>query len=159
MTLGCEKTAEYMKKLSEDGCYSLTKDELALIQKSFVGYYTSEEETKETIKFVYENKNCLIDTHTAVAVHAAKCYANDSKAERKILAVSTASPYKFARDVYTSVSGKEPASDLSALSELSDLTGVQIPAPLSNLADKAIIHDKVIDKSEMVDATLDFARA
>ena len=159
VTIGCEKTAEYMKKLSEDGCYSLTKDELALIQKSFVGYYTSEEETKETIKFVYENKNCLIDTHTAVAVHAAKCYANDSKAERKILAVSTASPYKFARDVYTSVSGKEPASDLSALSELSDLTGVEIPAPLSNLADKAIIHDKVIDKSEMVDATLDFARA
>ena len=33
---------------------------------------------------VFKNKNCLIDTHTAVAVHAADCYAREHKAERKI---------------------------------------------------------------------------
>jgi len=159
VTLGCEKTAEYMQKLASDGEYSLSKEELALIRESFVGYYTSEEETRKTIRDTYENKNCLIDTHTAVAIHATESYANDSKAERKILAVSTASPYKFARDVYLSVSDKEPTSDLSALSELSELTGVEIPAPLANLAGKAVIHKQVIDRNEMEDATLDFARA
>ena len=157
VTLGSKKTAEYMKKLAADGRYSLSEDELALIRESFVGYYTGEDETKETIKLTYKNKNCLIDTHTAVAAHAAECYANDSKAERKILAVSTASPYKFARDVYTSVSDREPENDLSALTELSEFTGVQIPSPLANLAGKKIIHVQVIDKNEMEDATLAFA--
>ena len=158
VTLGSEKTAKYMAKLAAEGRYELESDEIALIQKHFVGYYTTEEETKETIEKVYKNKNCLIDTHTAVAAHAAEAYASDVKAERKILAVSTASPYKFARDVFLSLSGKEPENELSALDELSALTGVEIPAPLSGLAGKKILHSETIDKSDMEDATFSFAR-
>ncbi len=159
VTLGAEKTAEYMLRLAKEGRYTIEKEELSLIQEHFVGYYTSEEETRATIADVYKNKNCLIDTHTAVAVHAADCYANDSGAERKILAVSTASPYKFARDVYFSLCGKEPTDELSALRELSELTGVEIPYPLSGLTNKKVLHTQIIDKSEMEKATLDFADA
>jgi len=158
VTLGSEKTAKYMQMLASDGKYSLNEEELLLIQKHFVGYYTDEEATKKTIADIYKNKNCLIDTHTAVAAHAAESYANDCKAERKILVVSTASPYKFARDVYLSVSGKEPLNELSALSELSRFTGVEIPSPLGELANKRILHNETIDKSEMENATLNFAR-
>ena len=157
VTLGCEKTAEYMKKLSSEGRYKLSSDELSLINKHFVGYYTTEEETKSTIAEAFKKKNCLIDTHTAVAVHAAECYASDYKAERKILAVSTASPYKFAGDVFSSISGKEPQNDLSALDELFELSGVEIPSPLCGLKNKEIRHDGVIDKNEMECATLKFA--
>jgi threonine synthase len=159
VTLGCKKTAEYMKKLAAEGRYELSVEELAIIQSNFEGYYTNEEETKETISSVFKNKNCLIDTHTAVAVHAAECYARECKAERKILAVSTASPYKFARDVYLSISGKEPKDELSALTELSELSGVEIPTPLSALTNKKVIHSETIDKCDMEDATLKFARA
>ena len=159
VTIGSAKTAEYMAKLAAEGRYELSKSELALIQKHFVGYYTTEEQTKQTIAKIYKNKNCLIDTHTAVAAYAAECYANDSKAERKILAVSTASPYKFARDVYLSISGTEPRDELSALSELSELTGVEIPSPLGELSNKKILHSETIDKCEMEDATLSFARS
>ena len=159
VTLGSAKTAEYMESLKNHGKYTLASEELRLINESFVGYYTSEEETRATIADVYKNKNCLIDTHTAVAVHAAGCYANDHGAERKILAVSTASPYKFASDVYISLTGKEPSDELSALSELSKLTGVEIPKPLAHLTDKKILHTEVIDKSEMENATLYFAKA
>jgi threonine synthase len=158
VTLGCEKTAAYMKNLSEDGNYSLSADELKLINQSFVGYYTSESETRETIKETYKNKNCLIDTHTAVAVHSALCYANDFKAERKILVASTASPYKFAKDVFFSITEKEAQSDISALTELCTLTGVSIPAPLANLDKKKILHDKTIEKDDMAKSTLEFAR-
>ena len=158
VTLGCEKTAAYMKALSEFGKYSLKRDELSLINESFIGYYTSEDQTRETIKDTYKNKNCLIDTHTAVAVHSALCYANDFKAERKILVASTASPYKFARDVFFSITQKEAENDISALGELCNLTGVKIPAPLANLDKKKIIHDKTIDKDDMAKSTLDFAR-
>lgn len=159
VTLGSEKCAEYMRKLSEDGEYTLTSDELLLIQKHFVGYFTNEEETMATIKETFEKKNCLIDTHTAVAVNATRRYASDFKAERKILAVSTASPYKFARDVYISLCGKEPSDELSALSELSELTGTKAPLPLCSLLDKKILHSDIIDKREMENATLSFAKA
>ena len=158
VTLGSEKCAYYMNKLATDGRYKLTDDELSLIQSSFVGYYTDEDMTRETIKNTYKNKNCLIDTHTAVAVYAAECYANDTKAERKILAVSTASPYKFANDVFSAVSAKNAENELSALRELSDFTGVKIPSPLANLAGKEILHSETIDKCDMEDATLRFAR-
>jgi len=156
--LGSEKTAEYMTKLSKDGKYSLTAEELKKINEHFVGYYTSEEETRKTIKAVYKNKNCLIDTHTAVAVHAAECYANENKAERKILAVSTASPYKFANDVFISVMGYAPTDELSALYELSAKTGVAIPSPLVDIEKRSVIHDTTISKEDMQDATLSFAK-
>ena len=158
VTLGSEKTAAYMEKLAKGGKYALSADELKMINASFLGYYTSEEETKKTIKNAYEKKNCLIDTHTAVAVNAAECYKSDYKAERKILVVSTASPYKFANDVYIALTGKAPSDELSALSELSSLSGVEIPYPLANLATKKAIHTGVIDKSEMDEDTLSFAR-
>ncbi len=159
ITLGCEKTAKYMEELSKLGRYSLTEDELALINKNFVGYFTSEEDTKATIRDTYKNKNCLIDTHTSVAVFAANSYANDTKAERKILVVSTASPYKFASDVYSSISDAQASSDVSALDELSKLTGVEIPRPLRNISEKKVIHKEIINKCEMDDATLKFARS
>ncbi len=157
--LGCEKTAEYMKKLVEEGEYTVSKDELALINEHFVGYYTSEEKTKETIKEIYEKKNCLIDTHTAVAVNATYCYIDENKAERKILAVSTASPYKFACDVFASLSDAPPKDELSALSELSLLTGVEITSPLVDIDKRTVIHTQTIDKNDMMDATISFAKA
>lgn len=146
-----------MRKLAADGRYELAPDELAKIRESFSGYSTNEKETKETLRETFKNKNCLIDTHTAVAVHAALRYASDSKAERKILAVSTASPYKFAADVYTSISGRAPKNELSALRELSELTGTDVPAPLARLSEKEIRHSEIINKCEMADATLKFA--
>lgn len=155
--IGSKKTAEYMRKLAADGRYELAPDELAKIRESFSGYSTNEKETKETLRETFKNKNCLIDTHTAVAVHAALRYASDSKAERKILAVSTASPYKFAADVYTSISGRAPKNELSALRELSELTGTDVPAPLARLSEKEIRHSEIINKCEMADATLKFA--
>ena len=148
-----------MKMLASDGKYALSADELLLINKHFVGYYTDEAQTKATVGEVFKNKNCLIDTHTAVAIHAAESYACDYKAERKILAVSTASPYKFASDVFLSVSGKEPQNELSALEELAELSGVEIPTPLCGLANKEIRHKGTINKDEMESATLEFARS
>jgi len=158
VTLGADKTRGYMEKLNNDGRYELTGEDLALISKSFVGYYTTEEETAKTIADTYKNKNCLIDTHTAVAIHATDAYMNDYKAERKIVAVSTASAYKFARDVYRSLTAADADGDLEALEALHNLTGVDIPTPLASILNKEIRHTGTIDKSEMENATLDFAR-
>ena len=71
--------------------------------------------------------------------------------------MSTASPYKFARDVYVSVFDCEPKDELSALSELSERTNTTIPAPLRSLADKKVLHSEIIDKKDMEDVTVKFA--
>ena len=157
--LGAEKTAEYMKALSDTGRYELSAEELQKINETFVGYYASEENTLSTVKETFENKNCLIDTHTAVAVYAKNRYCEEYKAERKILVVSTASAYKFAYDVFSAIAGHKPADELSALKELSNFTKTNIPYPLKDIAERKIIHTSEINKSDMENATLNFARS
>ncbi len=158
VTLGAEKTAKYMTELRKSGKYALTDEDFKNACGSFVGYFTTEEETKETIKDCFENKNCLIDTHTAVALHAADCYMNDYKTERKILVASTASAYKFANDVLSSIRGYKAKTDILALTELQEYTGTHAPVQLSALPSKDILHTEVIDKEEMKDNTLAFAK-
>ena len=158
VALGAEKTRIYMNQLNTVGSYTLSDEDFALISASFVGYSADEEMTGETIKKIYNEKNCLIDTHTAVAISATERYLGDSKAERTVLTVSTASAYKFARDVYKSLSDKD-VDDIEALNALCQMTGVAIPLPLSGLKEKAILHNGTINKEDMETATLDFARA
>lgn len=157
VTLGSQKTKAYMDMLSTKGEYTLSDEDLNLIRESFVGYSADEEMTAKTIKKIYNEKNCLIDTHTAVAISATERYMNASKAERTVLTVSTASAYKFAKDVYKSLTDRV-TDDLEALSALCQLTGVDIPLPLSGLEEKTILHSGVIGKDEMETATLSFAR-
>jgi len=146
---GTKVTAEYMYQLNTVGKYSLSEKELSAVREEFLGYCTDEETTRKTIKSVYEKTNCPIDTHTAVAVNAAYSYISDYGAERKILVASTASPFKFARDVYRSITDKDASGDLEALGELSRLTGAEIPAPLSAILDLPVLHNDVIGKDEM----------
>jgi threonine synthase len=157
---GAEKTAAYMKELSESGKYTLDAADFEKIKESFVGYYTDEEMTKATIYDAFKNKNCLIDTHTAVAVCAAEQYMNTYKTERKMLVVSTASPYKFAKDVYLSLEGEDKArlfdDDAEAIGALEALSGVTAPMPLKAVTAKKIIHSDIIDIKDMDGAVISF---
>ena len=156
--LGAEKTKGYMQELSEVGRYELSAEDFSKIKKHFTGYSASESDTAKTIKAVYEKENCLIDPHTAVAFHATSKYIEDNKAERKILTVSTASAYKFAEDVYTSLTDVRPSDGLIALDMLNALTGEPIPEPLKGLGEKEILHSSTIDKTEMKDEVSVFAK-
>ncbi|MBQ3015723.1 MAG: threonine synthase [Clostridia bacterium] len=157
LVAGQKKTAEYMELLSSSGEYTVEKDIFERIKESFIGIYTDEAETKNTIKRIYENKNYLIDTHTAVAMSAAMRYISTYKAERKVLVVSTASPYKFAKDVFMSLEGKVfDFHDTEAPKMLSDLTGTEIPTPLSSVLAKKILHPDIIGREDMDNAVLDF---
>ena len=158
VTLGTEKCAKYMGELNKYGKYALSEEEHAKVCNSFVGYYTGEEQTKDTIKRSFEEKNCLIDTHTAVALSASERYMNDYKTERVMLVVSTASPYKFANDVLCAVRGEKAESDVKALNELQAISGVQIPAPLSAVVSREPRHKSIIDKTDMRRAVKEFAK-
>ncbi len=156
LTLGADATAKYMSELNSRGSYRLSEEELCTVCESFVGYSANEDMTEATIRELWENKNCLIDTHTAVALNSANRYMNDNKAERTMLVVSTASPYKFARDVYRAISGVDIREGQKALAALYNRTSVEIPAPLSRLFGLPINHGRVIDKSDMEKAVREF---
>ncbi len=157
LTVGCERTAEYMAALANEGKYRLTEEEFEKISTDFVGYHTDEKECSETIKRIFEREHRLIDTHTAVAVKAAEKYAENTGAHSPMLVVSTASPYKFAGDVLLSLKGEKPENDLDALELLKAATGEDIPLPLAKILTKEAIHTEVISKDEMKESVRDFA--
>jgi len=63
----------------------------------------TDEETLAMIKSVYDEKNYLLDPHTAVAKCVYEKYKNQSQDERKTIIISTASPYKFPEAVEAAV--------------------------------------------------------
>ena len=155
-TAGSERTAAYMKALKETGKYNVDADVLEEIQKNFVGYYADEAQTADTIKRTYEESGYLADTHTSVAIYAAEQYLADSKETIPMVIDSTASPYKFANNVYRSLTGKDPESDLAALDQLSAATGTEIPYPLAGLAQRKVNFTKVCHRTEMAKAVLEY---
>ncbi len=158
LIVGAEKTAAYMKSLNETGRYEIAAEELAQIRETFVGYYTDEAGTSETIRDIYTRDGYLCDTHTAVAIGAAKQYRNEFGGDNQLLVASTASPYKFAYDVFAAACGKTAGDELAALDELNAATGVAIPAPLADLAARKVRFNAQIEVAGMVDEVLDFAR-
>ncbi len=153
---GPEKTAAYMKELSENGKYTLDPETKAKIDENFYGYSCDEEETAKTIRETFDKYGYLCDTHTAVGLSCARKYTAEHGGNKIILA-STASPYKFANDVYTAVSGKTAADELSALKELSAYTNTQIPAPLCDIDKREIRFTKTINTKDMPSDVMSFA--
>ena len=121
----------------------------AKLSEHFTGLFCDEVGTAAQIKRTLEEDKYLIDTHTAVGLACAKQYMKKNPSGTKMLVASTASPYKFASDVYTSITGKAPADELSALSELSALTGVEIPYPLKDIDKREVRFKTVIAKEDM----------
>ena len=151
LVCGSEETAKYMKALAADGKYTVSPEVKAQIDRDFCGYYCDEAGTSATIADIHGRYSYLSDTHSAVAISAAAEYRRDfaDSAARRIIVASTASPYKFASSVYSSLCDKEAPEGTAALDALSALTGVEITAPLAGLDKKKVRFDRVIDKTDM----------
>jgi threonine synthase len=158
LVCGSKKTAEYMSSLAQNGKYTLDADEFAKIKENFIGYYCDEEGTRKTIKETYEKHGYLIDTHTAVGYSAAKQYIAECGNERKIVLASTASPFKFACDVYEALSGEKPEDELGALDSLSCETGCEIPAPIASIRSKEVRFTEVCKSQDMKKTVIEFAK-
>ena len=148
---GSEKTTAYMNSLAKTGAYTVDAETKAEIDKNFVGYCSGEESTAKTIRKYFEEYGYLMDTHTAVAFNSMEQYREQTGDDTKTIVASTASPYKFANDVYISLFGSAPSDELSALDELSARTGTEIPYPLKNLAERKVNFTRVVESGEMLD--------
>lgn len=140
-----DKTAQLMKSLSENGEYSITAS-----ADDIVGEYADEEETATAIRTMYTNADYVIDTHTAVAYAAYDKYVKETDDTKPTVIVSTASPYKFAKDVCISIDEKYRDSDpFELMDELEKISGVKIPAPVKNIENREILHSNICEKEKI----------
>ncbi len=134
---------DLMEQLSKNKEYQISKELLNSIKEDFKGIYVNEEEVKETIKEYYDKYNYLVDPHTAIALKASLKDDNDHK---KVI-LSTASPFKFSKDVYYCLTNKQIPDDLKAIDILAKYTNLKAPNSLDNLKNLEVRFDKVIEKS------------
>ena len=138
------KVKELMTSLKNNKEYKVDENILKLIQDDFVGICATEIEAREVIKEYYDNYNYLIDTHTAMALACAKKYESSYKQ----VILSTASPYKFSKDVYYSLTGVTLEDNLDCMDKLHELTKVEVPTNLLKLKDLPIRFKEVINKDD-----------
>lgn len=143
--------ADWMKKLSVDGKYTVTDDVNAKISALFDAGCCDDEMTKATIRETYEQEHYLCDTHTAVAVNVYGQYVERTGDKTPVVIASTASPFKFSASVLDAVKcGKIDSEDEFAMvNELSDFTGAEVPVQLASLAGKQPRFTEVCEKNDM----------
>ncbi|MBD5483559.1 MAG: threonine synthase [Lachnospiraceae bacterium] len=144
-----DKNAALMKQLSEKGSYQLTS-EMEEQLADFYGNYASEEETAQMISSLYQKTGYIIDTHTAVAAKVYEKYKAETNDRTKTVIASTASPFKFTKDVMRAIDEKYAAQeDLALADTLSELGGVKIPEAIEEIRTAPVRHDRVCEKEEM----------
>lgn len=147
---GPEHTVEYMKQLEQTGEYTITDSELSELKSVFTGIYAGDDEGAAAIRDVFEADHYLMDTHTSIAWACMEKYKEGSDyTEAPAVVLSTASPYKFSAAVLEALGEELTGSDEGNMKKCHDITGADIPAGLAGIFKKPIVHNDVIEISDM----------
>lgn len=149
---------EYMSQLAEYGNYRVDSSIRTKLKRLFSAGYCDDQQTQAMIAKMWNERNYLIDPHTAVAFHVLEEYRAETGDDTVTVAVSTASPFKFCSSVLTALGVKEQKSGLEILDQLTEVTGVPTPAPLARLKKRRRRFDSVADKEAMKGCVLDFLK-
>lgn len=139
---------EKMADLKDKGLFEFKGD-----FDEFLCGFAKEDETRETIKKVFEEENYLMDPHTGVAKNIV-----DKLGLHKTVILSTASPYKFSSTVLEALGENLSDDEFENIDILHEKTGVKIPSEIKKLKDKKILHKTKILKNEIEEEVLKFAR-
>lgn len=144
-----KKVNSLINSLNNKGYYEIDED-MSKNLNMFCGEYATQSEVEENINKVFKENNYLIDTHTCVAYTAYDKYKDNHVDEIPTVIVSTASPYKFSKDVLLSL-GKniENLNEFEILEKLSLESKTNIPLPIKKLRTAKIMHDKNCEKDEL----------
>ena len=141
---------ELMNKLKTDGVYEVPASMKDKIKASFYGGFCDEENTKSTIKELFDEKGYLCDTHTSVAVSVYENYVEETGDKTPAVIASTASPYKFSKSVLEAISESElPESEFDMVDMLFSLSNTKVPEPIAVLKGAKARFDNVTEKENM----------
>lgn len=126
-----------MDQLSQEGYYDISNLDI----NDFYGNYSTELETNEAIKKIFNRNNYLMDTHTAVAYNVYEKYVRETKDKSKTIISSTASPFKFGEAVAQAIGlDVDDMDEFMILEQLSQKTSVDIPKSIRDLKNKEVLH-------------------
>lgn len=141
---------ELMEELQVTGQYQIHETLQRHMQEVLYPSFCNDETTRKTIQECFSEHAYLLDPHTAIAYHAAKQYQKEYGHASPTIIVSTASPFKFAQDVYEALFESSDSLDSFAIMEqLARDTNTVIPRSLSHLKDRQVRHQDVIPASQM----------
>ena len=142
----------YMEDLKNKGAYNVSDEIFKEIKENFVAYSFDDNCCKKTIKDLYNDDAKVIDPHTALAYEACKQYKKDN--DEEIVCLSTASPYKFATDVYLSIKDDKQDNDFAYLKKLEEIGDEKIPTSLRNLDLLEDRHTHLVTKDNAKDFSI-----
>lgn len=148
----------YMEELARSGRYEVSPAIKGRLEKLFAAGFCDDAQTQKVIGRMWQEHRYLIDPHTAVAFDVLDQYRRDTGDTTPTVVVSTASPFKFCDSVLGALGVSELAAGTAILDQLSQQTGVPIPAPLAALKDKTVRFGRSVTKEHMVDQVLEMLR-
>ncbi len=139
-----QKVSKWYDELKNKGKFTVGQETLKKMQTIFAGEFSTEQETRKTIKETAEKYDYLVDPHTAVGIKSYKKYLQRiGETEMPVVIDSTANPYKFSRAVLNSLKGKvDIEDDFALLAELHQESGMEIHRALRSLDQAAIKHQR-----------------
>ncbi len=149
---------EYMHQLSTVGLYKVSPFIQSKINRIFAAGYCDDSQTKQVIGRMWQEHNYLIDPHTAVAFDVLDQYRQRTGDATPTVVVSTASPFKFCDSVLEALGVSELAEGTAILDQLSQVTGLPVPAPLAALKHKNPRFSHVVNKEYMLDQVLEMLK-
>jgi threonine synthase len=153
-----ELVSEKMHELKEKGRYELSEENVKTIKTDFEAYYLDETDTSEEIDSIFKEHSYLIDSHTAIASGALKLFREESGDSSVAVVLSTASPYKFAEFVLSSISDIEE-NNSDPIGRLKVLSGVEIPEYIKTIKTRPLRFKEVVKREEMKEKVLIFGSA
>jgi threonine synthase len=148
-----EAVTAWSRSLEETGVFSVDAATRAAMQQLISASWVGEDEVLATIGDVYKKTGYVLDTHTAVAVAASDRGGKDAHAQRPVVIASTASPYKFSRDVLAGMTGKSSGDEFQSVKLIAEISGMPVHRALTGLERRPVRHQRVIGL-DMMEQTL-----
>lgn len=140
-----EKIRGWMDELARTGRYQVDEETLQKIRNVFLSGHCDNAQTSLQIERVYRSCGYVMDPHTAVGSYVLEQLA----LTEPCVLLSTASPYKFTRDVLKALQVESAADDFVCMEQLSELTKTSIPQGLYALKSMEERFSDVIEVTDM----------
>ena len=140
-----EKIRGWMDELAQMGRYQVDEETLQKIRNVFLSGHCDNAQTSLQIERVYRSCGYVMDPHTAVGSYVLEQLA----LTEPCVLLSTASPYKFTRDVLKALQVEAAADDFVCMEQLSELTKTSIPQGLYALKSMEERFSDVIEVTDM----------
>ena len=157
----CDGDSDKVKKLytelKQSGSFQVDEETKTKMDGLFYGGFCDEEQTAETIRRVFEEKNYCLDPHSAVAYHVLEQYRAQTGDGTPAIVASTANPYKFSDSVLTALGGlAQGKTGLQCVELLHERIGLPVPEAITRLKTSPVRFTASCEAAEMKDAVLQF---